>query len=365
VERELLGNAGALIENLEVLPEQFFVLYGDLMTAIDLTQMAQFHLERQADFTCLAQPNDHPHDSDLLEVDDDGRLTAIHAYPHPAGRDFVNLVNAAVYVARREALAQAVRHRVRQKRNFDFTKDVFAGLLAEGNRVFAYRSRDYVKDMGTPKRLKQVEADWAAGRINVYDNLRSRPAVFLDRDGTLNVEKGGVCHPQDLELFPGVGEALVALRKAGFYLVVLTNQPILARGDATQRDLAAVHRRLEWELGKAGAFLDGIYVCPHDSDASFPGERREPKISCECRKPTTGLLDRACRDLGIDLSKSWMIGDQTRDLEMAWRAGVRSILLETGAEGHDGGFHLAPNHCAPDLVRAAELIVAHSEARSL
>ena len=104
VEAEPLGSAGALMQNLDALPEHFFVLYGDVMAAVDLPRMAQFHLDRQADFTCLAHPNDHPLDSDLLEAADDGRLTAIHAYPHPPGRDFANLVNAALYVVRREAL---------------------------------------------------------------------------------------------------------------------------------------------------------------------------------------------------------------------------------------------------------------------
>jgi len=356
MEAEPLGSAGALVQHLDAWPENFFVLYGDVMAAVDLPRLAQFHIDHNADFTCLAHPNDHPLDSDLLEVADDGRLTAIHAYPHPPGRDFANLVNAALYVVRRDAL----RPWSGMARSLDFTKDVMSGLLAAGASVFAYRSTEYAKDMGTPKRLKQVEADWRTGKIDLSHARRTRPAVFLDRDGTLNVEKGGLRRPEDLELFPGVGEALIALRQAGFCLVVLTNQPILARGEASERDLAAVHRRLEWELGKAGAYLDAIYVCPHDPDAGFPGERAELKIKCDCRKPSTGLLDRACRDLSIDASKSWMIGDQTRDVELARRAGLRSILLQTGAAGRDGHFQYAAEHVAADLRHAVEYVLAKS-----
>lgn len=183
------------------------------------------------------------------------------------------------------------------------------------------------------------------------------PAVFLDRDGTLNVEKGGVRRPQELELIPGVAQALIALRNAGFCLVVVTNQSIIARGQASESDLAAIHQRLERELGKAGAYLDAIYVCPHHPDRGFPGERVDLKIACDCRKPGIGLVERARHDLQIDLSASWMIGDQTRDVEMARRAGLRSVLLQTGAAGRDGQFRCAADYVAPDLTRATAFIL--------
>jgi D,D-heptose 1,7-bisphosphate phosphatase len=199
-------------------------------------------------------------------------------------------------------------------------------------------------------------------RINAHSK-RGRPAVFLDRDGTLNVEKGGVRGPQELQLIPGVAEALIALRQAGFCLVVVTNQSIIARGEASESDLAAVHRRLEWELGKAGAYLDGIYVCPHHPDRGFPGERADLKIACDCRKPAIGLVERARHDLSIDLSASWMIGDQTRDVEMARRAGLRSILLLTGAAGRDGQFQCDADYVAPDLKRAVAVVLSEQEAR--
>jgi D,D-heptose 1,7-bisphosphate phosphatase len=358
VESEPQGSAGAVVQNLDALPEHFFMLYGDVMAAVDLARMGRFHLDRKADFTCLVHPNDHPLDSDLLEVDDDGHVTAIHAYPHPPDRDFANLVNAALYVVRRDAL----RPWSDQIKKLDFTKDVMPGLLAVGSSVLGYRSTQYARDMGTPKRLKQVEADWRAGTIDMAHSGRARPAIFLDRDGTLNIDKGHLCRPEDLELFPGVGEALARLRHAGFYLVVLTNQPVVARGEASERDLAAVHRRLEWELGKAGAYLDGIYVCPHHPDGGFPGERTDLKIKCDCRKPSIGLFERACRDLSIDISKSWMIGDQTRDVEMAQRAGLRSILLQTGAAGRDGRFQCAANYNALDLKRATEYLLEDNKA---
>jgi len=356
-EDQPLGTAGALLESLDRLPEHFFVLYGDVMLAVDLQRMARRHLEKSSDFTALAHPNDHPSDSDLVNTDGEDWVTALHISPHPSHEFHANLVNAALYVVRREALRPWAKTTGKK----DFIRDVMSGLLESGDRVLAFRSSEYIKDIGTPARLGRVKADWNTGRIRIGESNRRRPAVFLDRDGTLNVEKGGLRSPGQLELIPGAVETLKSLREAGFLLVVLTNQPVIARGEASEADVAAIHRRLEWELGKQGAYLDAIYVCPHHPDSGFAGERPELKFGCECRKPASGLFDRACRDFDIDPARSWMIGDQTRDIETARRVGLRSILLRTGIAGHDGKFTCAPDYAVDDLAGAAGVILHHNE----
>jgi D,D-heptose 1,7-bisphosphate phosphatase len=360
-EQEPMGNAGALLQSLDFLPEHYFVVYGDLMLTVDLQRIAKHHLEREADFTMMVHPNDHPQDSDLLETDANDWVTAIHACPHPHDQFFGNLANAALYVVRREALRPWATSGGKQ----DFTKSVISGLVANGGRVLAYRSSEYLKDIGTPARLQRAEADWQAGKISLEESCNYQPAIFLDRDGTLNIDKGHLRRPEDLQLLPGIGSALRSLRQAGFRLVVLTNQPVIARGEATETDVAAIHRRLEWELGKQGAYLDAIYVCPHHPDRGFPGERTELKAQCDCRKPGTGLVDRACRELRIDLANSWFVGDQTRDLESARRAGVHSILVQTGMGGRDGQFHSTPDHVADDLAAAAGVILNHTGSQPL
>ena len=358
VEHEPLGSAGALLALLDSLPEHFLLVSGDVMLAVDLARMAQRHLERGADLTALAHPNDHPHDSDLIETDARDWVTAVHGYPHPPDAFFGNLVNASLYVVRREALRPLVPPMGGVPAKLDFAKDVMPALIARGGRVLAYRSSEYIKDMGTPQRLRKVEADWAAGRISLQAQAVPAPAVFLDRDGTLNVDKG-VRSAADVELFAGVAGALASLRAAGYRLVVLTNQPMIAHGEVSAEDLARIHRRLEWELGKEGAFLDGIYVCPHHPERGHAGERAELKLECACRKPATGLAERACAELNLDMGRSWMVGDQTRDIEMARRAGLRSVLLRTGVGGGDGKFAAAPDFVADDLAAAAQIILHH------
>ncbi|MEI6340718.1 MAG: HAD-IIIA family hydrolase [Verrucomicrobiota bacterium] len=354
VESEPLGTAGAVIEQMASLEEQFVVLYGDTLVGVDLGRMVQAHETHGADITLLAYPNDHPHDSDLLEASADGWITCVHRYPHPADSNFGNMVNRALYVVRRDALTPWAGRREKA----DFAKDVFPRLLATGRRLLAYRSKEYIKDMGTPERLAAVDRDWRAGKLQLDEPAGAEPAVFLDRDGTLNVEKGFLRRAEDLELFPGVAPALRALRQAGYRLVVLTNQPVLARGEATEADLARIHARMEWLLGQEGAFVDAIYHCPHHPDRGFPGERPELKGPCHCRKPAPGMLERACAELGLDPARSWMIGDSTGDILLANRTGVRAVLVRTGQAGRDGKYPAAqPGLVAENLPEAVAEIL--------
>ena len=359
VEDQPLGSAGAVLQKLQSLPEHFLVLYGDTMLAVDLEKFARAHLQSGADLTTFVHPNDHPHDSELVEADAQGRVTALRPYPHPPGEVFGNLVNAALYVIRRDALKVWAGEVVKR----DFAKDALPDLLTRGAKIHSYRSTEYIKDMGTPVRLAKVEHDWQAGRIHFRGEHYLDAAVFLDRDGTLNEENGFIRSPDQLHVFPGAAEALKKLRAAGFRLVVLTNQPVIARGEASESEVEAIHRKLEWELGLEGAYLDAIYYCPHHPDKGFPGERSELKGPCECRKPGVGLLHKACKELGLDPARSWMVGDRTADVELAARGGLRSVLLETGAAGSDGKHPQAkPDHIVPDIAAAAELILEATEA---
>lgn len=357
VETVPLGSAGGVIEKLETLPEQFTIIYGDTMVAVDLERMKGFHAEKGADITLLVHPNDHPYDSDLIEADSDCLVTALHPYPHPENATFNNCVSAALYIINRESL----RPWAGASKPCDFAKDVFPRVLRTGRRLYAYQSHEYIKDMGTPKRLKKVEADFQSALINAGKGREHQPVVFLDRDGTINQEAGYISKPEQLQLLPGVALAIQAIRSAGFLVVVITNQPVVARGEATEEDIAAIHRKLEWELGLQGAYVDAIYYCPHHPDSGFAGERQELKTECDCRKPNPGMISRATKQFPIDLSSSWLIGDTTIDIELARRAGMQSILVHTGSAGQDGKYPNAkPTLVAANLLEAASLISQYS-----
>lgn len=153
-----------------------------------------------------------------------------------------------------------------------------------------------------------------------------RAAVFVDRDGTLTQEGDWVRHPGALALVPGAARALARLHDAGFLLVMVTNQSAVARGLITEEKLRAIHAHLESVLAHEGAHLDAIYACPHHPSEGLGAYR----VECACRKPEPGLILRARDEMGIDLARSWCVGDMERDLEAGRRAGVRGILVGTG-----------------------------------
>ncbi len=186
----------------------------------------------------------------------------------------------------------------------------------------------------------------------------SRPAVFIDRDGTLTDEVGYVNHPKRLRLLPRSAEAIRRLNAAGVPAVVVTNQAGIARGYFSADVLDAVHAELRAMLGREGAHLDGVYFCPH-----HPTEGEPPfRTRCECRKPKPGLLLKAAADLDLDLARSVMVGDKPSDLEVAPQVGARGVLVLTGYglgewEYRRDQFRLTPDHVASDLLDAVEWVL--------
>lgn len=178
-------------------------------------------------------------------------------------------------------------------------------------------------------------------------------AAFLDRDGTILEEKGYVTEPAAVALLPGAAAAIAALNRAGWRVVVVTNQAAVARGLMTEADLAAVHRRMVADLAALGAQVDAVYACPHHPEGLVAGYRTE----CDCRKPAPGLLRRAAADHGLDLAASVMVGDALRDLEAGRAAGVgATVLVRTGLGEATFGLAHGADHVAPDLAAAAAWI---------
>lgn len=341
-EDQPLGSAGCVVAGLGDLPARFFVLYGDTMLNVYLPLMAAHHLGSGAAATLFLHPNDHPADSDLVETDDMGRVVAFHPYPHSPDKTLPNLVNAALYVVERDALQP-----FRGGGKLDFGKDIFPALLASGSALSAYVSREYIKDMGTPGRYEKVCKHYEEGRIGRGSLETPVRAVFLDRDGTLIRDVNHLSRPDQVELLPGAGEALRQINGAGLLAVLVTNQPVIARGDLSFDGLRQVHNTLETLLGSEGAFLDRIYFCPHHPDRGFPGERSELKFSCDCRKPAPGMILQAARELNIDLAGSFMVGDSWRDVEAGRAAGVCTILLSEPGQGDASRGQ--PDHIASSL----------------
>ena len=347
------GTAGAVLALLDDLADSFLVVYGDTLFDIDFDRFLRFHQGAESSASLFLHPNDHPEDSDLVELDENQKIVAFHPYPHPEGSWFPNLVNAALYFVEKSSLV-AYKNLTPP---LDFAKDLFPRMIDDGLRLAGYISSEYIKDLGTPARLDKAVSALSRGLVERASYRHTQKAVFIDRDGTVNEERGHIRRAADLEVFPFVGAALKRLNDAEYRAILVTNQPVIARGEATLADLRTIHGRLDAEVARNKAFFDAKYVCPHHPDSGFEGEVKALKVKCDCRKPLPGLVNQAIRDMNIDPRQSWFIGDTTADFGAAAQAGVRSIGVRTGGGSLDGRYPFEPGVVVDDFAAAVQYIL--------
>lgn len=346
-----LGTAGSLYYLRKQLPRDFILLYGDLIFDLEFKRILSFHRQKEALATLVVHPNDHPHDSDLVLIDSKSRVTGVLRKNEPRPDYYHNCVNSGIFVLQRDLLT-VLRDSQRQDLETDL---IFPAIKSE--RIFAYQTSEYIKDMGTPKRRCLVEKHVQAGIVTQKNLARKQKAIFLDRDGTINLDVGLLYKPEQLRLYPDAIPALKAVNASEYLAIIITNQPVVARNLCSEYELQNIHHRLEALLGNGGAYVDDIYYCPHHPDSGYPEENPDYKIECSCRKPGTGLLETAIRQYNINPAKSFFVGDSTVDVQTGINAGLCTILLATGQAGLDLKYPAAPHFRAHNLQQAVELIL--------
>lgn len=320
-EKEPLGNAGALFKIKEKLTEEFLLLNADALFDVDFNRFVDYHRQHGALVTLFAHANDHPYDSGLLVVDKDNYVQQWLTKEDTRPQYYRNIVNGGLHVLSPKVLDVEIN-----TPKVDLDRQILKPLAGTG-KMLCYNSPEYAKDMGTPERYYAACADYKSGKIQGKNLHNKQKAIFLDRDGTINKYVGYLRTPEQFELLEGAGEAIRKINLSGYLAIVVTNQPVIARGEVTVDGLQQIHNKMETMLGKEGAYLDGVYYCPHHPDKGFAGEVEELKIVCECRKPKAGLLLQAAKDFNIDLSQSWMIGDSENDVLAGKNAGCKTALI--------------------------------------
>ena len=320
-EKEPLGNAGALFKIKEKLTEDFLLLNADALFDVDFNRFVDYHRQHCALVTLFAHANDHPYDSGLLLVDKDNYVQQWLTKEDARPQYYRNIVNGGLHVLSPKVLDVEIN-----TPKVDLDRQILKPL-AGTEKMLCYNSPEYAKDMGTPERYYAACADYKSGKIQGKNLRNKQKAIFLDRDGTINKYVGYLRTPEQFELLDGVGEAIRKINLSGYLAIVVTNQPVIARGEVTVDGLQQIHNKMETMLGKEGAYLDGVYYCPHHPDKGFAGEVEELKVVCECRKPKAGLLLKAAKDFNIDLSQSWMIGDSENDVLAGKNAGCKTALI--------------------------------------
>ena len=322
VEAEPLGNAGALFRLKDKLTEDFLLLNADAIFDIDFGRFVAWHWKKGGLATLFTHPNSHPYDSGLILADEDGAVRQWLTKEDARPQWYRNRVNAGLHV-----LSPALLEKQPDTPKIDLDRQLLKPLAGTG-KMYCYDSPEYVKDMGTPERYECVCRDYAAGLVRARNLRNKQRAIFLDRDGTINRYVGFLRDIEQFELLPGAAEAIRRINASGYLAIVVTNQPVIARGEVTREQLREIHDKMETLLGREGAYVDAIYYCPHHPHRGYPGEVAELKIDCDCRKPKPGLLLQAAEDYNIDLTKSWMIGDSQSDMQAGEAAGCKTALVD-------------------------------------
>ena len=327
-----LGNAGALFKLKDKLTNDFLLLNADTILDVDLNRFVGHHKKKGGLVTLFTHPNNHPFDSGLIVADKNGAVSQWLTKEDERSAYYQNRVNAGLHIVSPRILDAEIK-----TEKIDLDRQLLKPLSGTG-KMFVYDSPEYLSDMGTPERFVRGVEDVLSGKINRRNLKNKQKAIFLDRDGTINADVGFLTKANQFSLIAGVSAAIKTINASDYLAIVITNQPVIARGEVTHEELHMIHNKMETLLGQDGAYLNAIYYCPHHPDKGFPNERSEYKIKCECRKPNPGLLLQAAADFNIDLSESWMVGNSKNDINVGIAAGCKTILLGTSDYGQTAKF---------------------------
>ena len=349
-EEQPLGNAGALFKIKDKLTEDFLLLNADAMFDIDFNRFVDHHIKKGGLVTLFTHPNSHPYDSGLILSNMNGEVEQWLSKEDERPKYYCNRVNAGLHILSPKVLECEIN-----TPKVDLDRQLLKPLAGTG-QMFVYDSPEYVKDMGTPERYESVNLDYK-NKIPWARNLKNKQkCIFLDRDGTINKDRGYVANKKDLVLIDGAAKAIKKINSSEYLCIVVTNQPIIARGGCSVEGLNEIHKHLETLLGREGAYIDGLYYCPHHPDKGYEGEVLEYKIDCDCRKPKIGMVKKASECYNIDLELSYMIGDSWRDIEMGKNANMHTYLVKN--EKLDNSSHpVTPDGWADNLLEAINKII--------
>ena len=350
-EHEPLGTAGSFYYVKNYVKEDFILLFGDIIFDVYLKKMIDFHNMKKSYVTLFVHPNSHPYDSDIVLMDDDNKIIGFDSKNNVRTYSYDNCVNAGIYI-----ISNKLIQKIDKLKKLDLEKDILSKVIEKEN-VFGYYSSEYVKDVGTVERIKKTSEDIQKNILEKKNLKHKQKCIFLDRDGTINIHKGLIVNPDEIELEKNVAQAIKQINSSEFITIIITNQPQVARGLCSIEDIENINKRLKTILGEQGAYVEDIYFCPHHPDKGYPEENKNYKIKCKCRKPGIELIEKAVLKYNIDLKNSWFIGDTTIDIQTGINAGMKTILLNTGEGGRDGKYNVVSDYMCDDILEAVNMII--------
>ena len=347
----LLGSAGTVTANADLADDvdEIIIIYADNFSDIDLCPLIAFHRRHVDPLTMVLFRSPNPSACGIAELDQEGRIISFVEKPKTPSS---NLANAGLYV-----IDAAAYREIAEMKAFDLGFEVLPRFVG---RMRGWTWGGYYLDIGTHESLNRAQRDARELFPEVFQASTpgvQKPAVFLDRDGTLIEHVHYLSDPAAVRLLPGAAEAIKKLHRAGFYVVLVTNQSAIGRGMLTEDRLDQIHTEMRRQLAACGATIDAIYYCP-----VAPTNDDRSVVEHPDRKPGPGMLLRAAGNLKLDLATSWMVGDLISDVFAGLNAGCRSILLESGQPLPDDVKALEGRALIlPNLLAAATVILADRE----
>lgn len=324
IENYPLGSGGSLYYLKDKMQDDFIVCSGDLVLDVDINKIIDFHRKNKALITIVTHPNSHPYDSDLITVDKNNRVLHIKNKFEKRNYYYNNLVSAGLYIVNNKTLKY-----FNTEKPLNLEHD-FINSFIKSHKVFSYKSYEYIKDVGTPERLKMAEKDLQNGIVEKKNAQNKQKAIFIDRDGVINKYKGFINKVSQIELLEKVDEAIRIINSSGYLAIIVSNQPVIARGECSYKEVNEMFKKIETLLGESGAYIDGYYFCPHHPHSGYKGEIKKLKINCNCRKPNIGMLLTAVKDYNLDLSKCIIIGDTNTDVITGKNANIETFRVLCG-----------------------------------
>jgi len=348
-DKDYYGTGGCLYSAKKYLKKNFLIIYSDIYFNFNFNRFIKSSIKKKSILSCVVHANDHPNDSDTVDLDNKFYIKRINI--KNSGKDKINNAISGVYFANKKFLS---KFKFKKNMSYDLVNDIFIKLLKKKCSIFAYKSIEYIKDFGTSSRIKTVMKDIRLNKIKNLSYSFKTKAVFIDRDGVINREG---LKPKTLKNFKIFPNALIAIKKLNENKIpcfIVSNQSGLAKGQFGLSEFFKVIFKLDKKLSLIGAYIDDFLICPHFTNLKY--KNINESFFSNYRKPNPGMINTLSKKYGINMNKSFMIGDSDRDILAGKKAGLKTILVAS-PKIKDYKLNVVPNYKKNNLKEAISLIL--------
>ena len=348
-DKNYFGTGGSIYDARDKLKNKFLIIYSDLYFNFNFKNFLKKSINSKSIFSCVVHANDHPKDSDTVSLDKNFCVKKI--YKKKSKKLKINNAVSGIYFAKKSFLKH---FKFKRKNSYDLVNDILPVILKKRQKIYAYKTIEYIKDFGTMERIKIIKNDIKSKKIKNLDFFQKTKAIFLDRDGVINQENFKKKNYKNFKILPNVRESIKRLNKNKIPCFIVSNQSGLVKGDLNISDLLKIISKLDSYLSKNKSYIDDFLFCPHFNGSKY--KNTNFSFFSNFRKPNPGMILTLANKYRIDLKKSYFVGDTDIDVLSGKRAGLKTILVE-GPKIKDYKINVKPNFIVKNLSSAVDLVL--------